>query len=99
MGGFSGVRLTDGPEVPSAFLPEEHSKAWWPCRPSLYSSLSPVALGHWSVSFKNLFIHFVVRFMFWKASQTSLGLEKAGLDSRFSLATCLPGRGGGRRLV
>ena len=51
------------------------------------------------VSFKNLFIHFVVRFMFWKASQTSLGLEKAGLDSGFSPATCLPGRGGGQRPV
>ena len=24
-------------------------QSWWPCRPSLYSSLSPVALGHWSV--------------------------------------------------
>ena len=47
------------------------------------------------VSFKNLFIHFVVRFTFWKVSQMSLGLEKAGLDSRFSPATCLPGRGGG----
>ena len=49
MGGFSGVRLTDGPEVPSTFFPEEHSKASWPCRPSLFSSLSPVVLGHWSV--------------------------------------------------
>ena len=47
------------------------------------------------VLFKNLFIHFVVRFMFWKASQTSLDLEKAGLDSGFSPATCLSGRGGG----
>ena len=47
------------------------------------------------VSFKNLFIHFVVRFTFWKVSQMSLGLEKAGLDSRFSTAACLPGRGGG----
>ena len=28
---------------------EEHSKAWWPCRPSLFSSLSPVVLGHLSV--------------------------------------------------
>ena len=51
------------------------------------------------VSFQNLFIHFVVRFMFWKVSQTSLGLEKAGLDSGFSPATYLPGRGGGRRPV
>ena len=33
----------------SAFLPEEHSKSWWPCRPSLYSSLSAVVLGHWYV--------------------------------------------------
>ena len=47
------------------------------------------------MSFKNLFIHFVARFMFWKASQASLGLEKAGLDSGFSPAACLPGRGGG----
>ena len=30
------------------------------------------------MSFKNLFIHFVVWFMFRKLSQTSLGLEKAG---------------------
>lgn len=30
------------------------------------------------MSFKNLFIHFVVRCMFRKVSQTSLGLEKAG---------------------
>ena len=29
----------------------------------------------------------------------SLGLEKAGLDSGFSLAACLPGQGGGRRPV
>ena len=35
--------------MPSAFFPEEHSKASWPCRPSFFSSLSPVALGHWSV--------------------------------------------------
>ena len=33
------------------------------------------------MSFKNLFIHSVVRFMFREVSQTSLGLEKAGLDS------------------
>ena len=46
---FSGVRLTDGCGVPSAFFPEEHSKAWWPCRSSLSSALSPVVLGHWSV--------------------------------------------------
>ena len=54
--------------------------------------------GSWSlvcVSFNNLFIHFVVRFMFRKVSQTSLGLEKAGLDSGFSPAACLPGQGGG----
>ena len=51
------------------------------------------------VSFKNLFIHFVVRFMFREVSQTSLGLEKAGLDSGFSPAACLPGRGGGWRPV
>ena len=47
------------------------------------------------MSFKNLFVQFVVRFMFRKVSQTSLGLEKAGLDSRFSPAVCLPDRGGG----
>ena len=45
------------------------------------------------MSFKNLFVQFVVRFMFRKVSQTSLGLEKAGLDSRFSPAACLPDRG------
>ena len=43
------------------------------------------------VSFKNLFIHFVVRFTFWKVFQTSLCLEKAGLDSGFSPGMCLPG--------
>lgn len=36
------------------------------------------------VSFKNLFIHFVLKCMFRKVSQTSLRLEKAGLDSGFS---------------
>ena len=51
------------------------------------------------VSFKNLFIHFVVRFMFREVSQTSLGLEKTGLDSGFSPAACLPGRGGSWRPV
>ena len=35
--------------MPSDFFPEEHSKAWWPCRSSLSSALSPVVLGHWSV--------------------------------------------------
>ena len=40
------------------------------------------------MSFKNLFIHSVVRFMFREVSQTSLGLEKAGLDSGFSPAAC-----------
>ena len=40
------------------------------------------------MSFKNLFIHFVVKFMFREVSQTSLGLEKAGLDSGFSPAAC-----------
>ena len=28
------------------------------------------------VSFQNLFIHFVVRFIFWKASQTSWALRR-----------------------
>ena len=49
LGDFSGVRLTDGFGVPSAFFPEEHSKAWWPCRSYLSSSLSPAVLGHLSV--------------------------------------------------
>ena len=65
--------------MPSAFFPEEHSKAWWPCRPSLFSSLSPEVPGHLSVcrlriSLSTLFLGF----MFRKVSQTSLGLEKAG---------------------
>ena len=72
LGGFRGVRLTDGLGVPSAFFPEEHSKAWWL---PFFFLLPSGSRSLVCVSFKNLFIHFVVRFIFWKASQMSWALR------------------------
>ena len=43
---------------------EEHSKAWW--RPFFFT-LPSGSRSLVCVSFKNLFIYFVLRFMFWKA--------------------------------